>query len=97
MLPESVTVLGKTYTIEGATINDKSSGECDSIKQHIKIDMEWHSDMQQDTLLHEIVHAIDDQLNLKMGERRVNNMATGILAVMKDNPQICRFIFGAYS
>jgi hypothetical protein len=97
-LPAVVKVLGKTFSIEWSKSahdsDEPSSGECSVAKQVIKVDLGFHHEYNQDTLLHELLHAIDDSLNLKAGERRVHALSTALLAVMKDNPRVRQFIFG---
>lgn len=93
MKPVKAEVLGKKYQIEWVD-ELPHAGECSMLQQNIKIKLDCHLELQQDALLHEILHAIDDQLGLKCGERRVNNLATAIMAVMSNNPAIRKFIFG---
>ena len=50
-----------------------------------------------DTLLHEILHCIWDQGGLRMEEpgleeRVVSSLATGILAVLRQNPEVAKFL-----
>ena len=95
--PATCKVLGKTFTIEyreSTSTDDPDAGECSIAKQQIKIDLGYHHEFNQETLLHELLHAIDDTLNLRSGERRIGTLAPSLLAVMKDNPAICHFIFG---
>ncbi len=50
-----------------------------------------------DTLLHEILHCIWDQGGLRMEdpgleERVVSSLTTGILAVLRQNPKVVKFL-----
>jgi len=47
---------------------------------------------QQDTLLHETIHAIDETLVTGMTEQQVSNLASVLLAVLKDNPEFTKWI-----
>jgi hypothetical protein len=46
----------------------------------------------QDTLLHETIHAIDETLVTGMTEQQVSNIASVLLAVLKDNPEFTKWI-----
>ena len=63
-------------------------------KLQIDIDACAPKESVQDTLLHEIMHAVDEEFGGGMTEAQVSRLATGILCVMKDNPAIRKFVFG---
>lgn len=46
----------------------------------------------KDTVLHEILHAIDESLGCGMTEAQVAVMTTGIIAVLKTNPELTSWI-----
>jgi DNA-directed RNA polymerase alpha subunit len=41
-----------------------------------------------ETLLHEIIHIIDEELSLKMGEDNVGRMSVSIYSLLRDNPNL---------
>lgn len=93
--PERVKVLGKRFTVQfltAAPLDDGLNGECDSDKQQILIRDAQPLESEQDTLLHEVLHAIDEAMGLKMKEAQVKGAATGLLAVMKDNPSLVSYL-----
>jgi len=51
--------------------------------------------LEADTLLHEVVHSIDDAMQLKMNERQVHCVATGLIAALKDNPEFLEYLYKA--
>lgn len=86
--PEKIKLLGKRIVIQytaGAPLDDGLNGECDSDKQLILIRDGQPLESEQDTVLHEVVHAIDEAMDIKMKETQVKKLATGLLAVVKDN------------
>lgn len=89
-----VKIVGKVYDVEFVSEVDpqKSLGECVDSSQLIKIQTGLHPETQADTLLHEIIHGIDFAFNAKLTERQVHSVATGILAVLYDNPEIVAWI-----
>ena len=49
-------------------------------------------DTQKETLLHETLHAISDEMNLDLSEEQVSGAARGILAMLIDNPSFAKFL-----
>ncbi len=93
--PERIRILGKRFSVEyanGAPLDDGLNGECDSDKQHILIRDGQPLESEQDTLLHECLHAIDEAMGLKLKESQVKGAATGLLAVLKDNPSLGSYL-----
>ncbi len=93
--PSAVKIIGKTYGISYATgkpLDDGNLGELDHDKQSITIRVGQPLEQEQDTILHEILHGVDHELFLKMSEKQVRGMATGLLAVLKDNPRVASYL-----
>ena len=94
MRPSRIKVLGKPFTIKWLTegLDADLLGECDSDKQLISVRDGQPPEQEEDTLLHEVLHAIDEAMGLKMKEAQVKGCATGLLAVLKDNPSFASFL-----
>ena len=93
--PSAAKIIGKTYGIAyaaGKPLDDGNLGELDHDKQAITIRVGQPLEQEQDTVLHEIFHGIDHELFLKMSEKQVRGMATGLLAVLKDNPRLVSYL-----
>jgi hypothetical protein len=43
-------------------------------------------------LLHEVLHAVDEAMGLKLKEYQVKGAATGLLAVLKRNPALVAYL-----
>lgn len=91
----SIKILGKTYSIEFVPkeVLPNDYGESDSEQQVIKVRSDLHIEHQADVLLHEVIHAIDFAVNGKMTERQVHTIATGLLAVIFDNPTFMELLW----
>jgi hypothetical protein len=92
--PTSVRILGKRYSVERV---DKSAivddlGVCDFKALKILVVRDLHKDLEQDTLLHEVMHAVDEAMQLKMSERQICAMASGLLAVLKDDKGFANYV-----
>ena len=95
-IPSSVVILGRVYNIDQKDFIDGDLlGQCDSDALKITIKKNQPDILEADTLLHEILHAIDDAMQTKMKERQVHCTATGLLALFKDNPDFVKYMFKA--
>ena len=92
--PESILVIGKTFAVEDVDkVDDEdSSGEQRRDQQLIKVKAGQHPETLRETLLHELIHAIEEQLGLDMKERQVHSLAIGLFQVLRENPALVRFV-----
>ena len=83
----NVYILGKTFKIKEVdrVLDSANAGHVRYDKQSIVVARDQHVEQMQDTLLHEIVHVVDNLMETEMTERQVACLATGLLAVMKEN------------
>lgn len=91
-IPAEVEVLGQTFTVKHETPSDDGAGECHSDKNLIRVNPAHGVPAQRDTLLHEITHAISDAMALNLSERAVRLMATGMLCVLRSNPDLINYL-----
>lgn len=47
---------------------------------------------QQESLLHEIIHVVDNNLELGLRERQVKLLSEGLFGVFKDNPGLVKWL-----
>jgi hypothetical protein len=91
-LPEYVRIVGKDFSVSEGDEHFKLSGEMDEAALSIVIKPGQLPVEEADTLLHEVIHAIDSCLCLNLSERQVRLTATCLLAVIQDNPEFSEFI-----
>ena len=60
---------------------------CRSNQQTIHYADDLQLDEKSDTVLHEVIHAVDHQMDTDLTETQVRRIATGLCAVFKDNPK----------
>lgn len=80
---KAIQILGKTYKIEyvdNKTIGG-NYGDCNTTKAYIRINKEITKQQQEDTLLHEVLHIISDELTLEMNEGQVGRLATVLYSI----------------
>ena len=91
--PTEAKVVGKRYAIQ--YLEDiGTQGDCNNQKQVIRVEKGNALEQEQDTVLHEILHAVDYAMQTKLKEAQVAALATGLLAVMKENPVLMEYLLG---
>ena len=102
--PERIKVVSKRFTVEyhkpiegeeerdPALLDPEHAGECRTLEQRILIEDGMKPDTQKDTILHEVLHAISDEMELDLSEEQVTGAAKGILCVLMDNPSFARYL-----
>ena len=86
--PTTITILSHEYEIrleDPAAWSDKY-GHMVEGDQVIHINETAHPQQTVNTLMHEIIHAIDAMTTQSLEEKQVNTLATGLVAVFRDNP-----------
>jgi hypothetical protein len=89
--PRTIRIFGKTWAMEYGPMK-KLYGRCFHKELRIRICNDKPLDQQQDTSIHEVLHAIDLELNLELSEKKIRRLATCFLAILKDNPQYTKFL-----
>jgi len=94
MRPKTLKILGKPFTVRWLTegLDPDLNGECDSDKQLITVRAGQPLEQEQDTLLHELIHAVDEAVDSRLTESQVKRLATGLLAVFKDNQRLTPYL-----
>jgi len=93
--PAKVKVLGQTLTINyvsGAPLEENDLGECSVDSLTISVRDGLPPEKERLVLIHELVHAIEDVLGLKLKEKQVEGLETGIYALIRDNPSLLRYL-----
>ena len=93
-IPKTVNIIGKSYTVLSEEPRDGEYGECDFRHTTLKVSPKQSGDGQQDTLLHEVMHAIAEEMQFPMSERTVRGAATGLLMVLRANPALVAYLLG---
>ena len=84
-------IIGKVYAVEFKD-SEGDYGECFSDQCRIEVRTTQHHQQQADTLLHEAMHAVDHEMHCGLSEPQIRRMATGILALLRDNPALVAFL-----
>lgn len=95
MRPAKLKILGKPFKVEfgnSAPLEDGDMGDCNTEGQAITIREGQPLDNEQDSVLHEVIHAVSDYMEINLKEGQVTKLATGLLAVLKDNPKFVTYL-----
>lgn len=99
--PKAVRVNGKTYamnfTPKNPLIEFANHGYCDNAKQAIHIEGDQTAFEECDTVIHELLHAVWNQMSLsdldeQLEERVVRALGTGLTGLYSDNPKLLDYI-----
>lgn len=100
MKPLSIRIIGKRHVIdwlpsghaELSEGEDTFAGRIDHDRQRILMEDGQTLEAEQDTLLHEVLHGVERAMDLDLEETKVHRIATGLLAVLKDNPDFLEYL-----
>lgn len=94
--PRKIVILGKSYQVEFVK---QPSPEDSTIVgtmfmrlQEIKIKPGLAHETERDTVLHEVLHAVEAEMNLSLEENAIYLMATGLLQVLRANPKFTAYL-----
>lgn len=93
-VPQRIKVLGRTFSIRPA-VNDGVFGLCWQAEGRIEYDPRLRPVERADTILHEVLHAVlfcQGREPCKHEERYVRAIATGLTAVLADNPKFAEWL-----
>lgn len=93
--PVTVRILGKSFRLQYVAAEPLAAdemGECDPDAQLITIRESQSVQSEQDTVLHECIHALETLLSLKLRHDDVVRLTTGIHALLRDNPTLVSYL-----
>lgn len=94
--PARIRVVGKQFQIEFVPADheklEEAYGLCNTDEQRIWIREGQPLESEQDTVLHECLHAVESAMNLDLEDDIIHRLATGLLAVVRDNPTFVRYL-----
>lgn len=85
-VPNTLKIGWRQYTIsrDRDLLARGRSGEIDSMEAKIRVGIEATPLQLAETLLHELIHAVDSDRNLDLTETQVWNLSMGLTAVLQD-------------
>lgn len=91
-IPEKIKVLYKDYTVE-ETVNLHDNGrdlygQIHYLPEKILLNADAKEEQKKSTLLHELVHAMDEIYNIELNENQVDKLGNALYMLQKDNPKL---------
>lgn len=91
-IPEKIKVLYKDYTVE-ETVNLHDNGrdlygQIHYLPEKILLNADAKEEQKKSTLLHELVHAMDEIYNIELNENQVDKLGNALYMLQKDNPEL---------
>lgn len=90
-LPQSIRIFGKRWEVFRKRVKG-DLGSCEIGHTRMNVNPEQSLESMRDTIWHESIHAIEDEMGLNLSEKQVKGIATGTLATLRDNPGLVRFL-----
>lgn len=90
-LPKVVRMFGKSYAVELHPFDDRF-GDHSQVELKVRVREDLPPDEERESLLHELCHAVDEQLGLGIREKRIRAFSVGLYAMLKDNPELVKYL-----
>ena len=92
IIPEKVKILYKNYAVrEESNLHDNKSelyGIARYLEEEIVLNAGASLNQKKATLIHEIIHAIDEIYCVELSEGQVEKLGTGVFMLLRDNPDM---------
>lgn len=93
-IPGSVKILYKEYEIEEVdNLHDTDGelyGQIQYLPQKIHLNSGSSEEQKKATLIHEIMHGLDEMYNIGLGEKQIEKLGNAVYMLIKDNPEMFR-------
>lgn len=89
---DAIDILGKRYAVVMIERDAGDYGECIADQCRLEVATYQCEDQRRDTLLHETMHAVDHEMHCALSEAQIRRMATGLLAVLRQNPELSQYL-----
>jgi len=92
--PDHALILGRNYSIT-YDLDNGDFGACDTLLNEIEVMEGLPLIEEQDTVLHEVLHGVWATMDIglpKHEEHVVRKLATGLLLVLQQNPELTQYL-----
>lgn len=91
-IPGKIKVLYKEYTVEEtANLHDNGGdlyGQIHYLPEKIFLNVDAKEEQKKSTLLHELIHAMDEIYSIGLEEKQVEKLGNAFYMLQKDNPEL---------
>lgn len=89
VIPNKVNVLYKLYEVEEQhNLHDEHElyGQIHYLPEKIFLNADASVEQKKATLLHELLHALDEMYNINLKEKQVEKLGNALYMLIRDNP-----------
>ena len=97
LLGVSIPLIVSNCKSEDLEDDDEVFGMWDGNEMVILLNSECGEIQERTTLLHELLHAIDDFLYLQLKHREIYSLSQTLYQVLADNPQLVSYLLAGFS
>lgn len=91
-IPGKIKVLYKEYTVEEtANLHDNGGdlyGQIHYLSEKIFLNVDASEEQKKSTLLHELIHALDEMYDIRLKEKQVKKLGNAFYMLQKDNTEL---------
>jgi hypothetical protein len=80
------------FEVECVDKHDTLAGQIKFFESEIRIQKELSIELKQETILHEVIHGIENFFGLDLEEDEVKQLGRGLTMVFKDNPKLLEYL-----
>lgn len=94
---KSIRIAGKRHTVRFGVASDDLDCDCgEYLPEALRISIRENlaPDEERETLLHEVMHAVECQQNLRVSEKVIRQLSIGIYEALKNNPELVAYLLG---
>ena len=92
VIPDMIKILYKEYVIEQQeNLHDSGGdlyGQIQYLPEKIFLNAASSEEQKKATLIHELIHGIDEMYNIGLKEKQVERLGNAFYMLIKDNPQM---------
>lgn len=92
VIPEKIKILYKDYTVtQEQNLHDSEDdlyGQISYSDQTIRLGKQYSDEQKKVTLIHEIIHGLDDMYQIGLSEKKVSKLGVALYQMIKDNPEL---------
>jgi Zn-dependent peptidase ImmA (M78 family) len=82
------TLVHRVVTDDNIAAEDNHYGECNHRQLVITIDGGAHQDRQKQTLLHEVLEAVNHEYHIDLSHNQIEQLECAMFAFLRDNPGV---------
>ena len=94
-MPKSIKIAGLRYdvaAVDNLILERGNFGECNVQKQTITLDKGNRTDKQKETLLHEMLEAMNTHYNIDLSHHQLSLVSVAMTAALLDNENLRKYL-----